>query len=601
MRKTFSEAGNQLRLGYKVLRLVFESSPGWATYYFATSIAQSITPAITLFISKLIIDAIILAAKSPTQPHIVTVVFYTVLAFAAEVTNSLFSNLSMHGYDVMKDIFTRFAIKKVITHSADLDLAYFEDPKFHDQLEKVQREINYRPTTAMNQAVELLSSFFGLLSLLIILVRLAWWAPLALLFFSLPRLIFRLKFSYWTFSITDSRSPYQRAINQIVWLLTYADPAKEIKTFSLKNYLVGKFDQMNDKFIAENRALSRKQNAYSFLLDLFGSTVYYLIALFAAFLAVTAKITIGDLTMFTGTIRQFQNVLQGIFAYLARFYEHNLFLARYFEFIELKPRIVSPPHARHLDPDTPVTVEFKNVTFGYEPKEPILKNINLTIKNPVNLALVGENGAGKTTLIKLLLRLYDVTGGQILLNGTDIKNIALSDLRSAVGVIFQDFRTYDLTVRENIGFGDVTHINNIGRIQKAARLSGAEEFIRRFPEKYKTMLGKHFVHGQELSGGQWQKIALARAFFKESRILAMDEPTSALDPKSEYEVFRNLIAHTKDRSLVLISHRFSTVRLADEIAVLHKGEIIEQGTHDQLMKQNGHYARLYNLQAKWYK
>ncbi len=601
MRKTLSEISFQLNLGFKVLKLVFEASPRWASFYFLSNAANSITPAITLYVGKLTVDAIVSAIKSPDMAHIHLILFYVVVAFAAEAINAFFGNLSTHGFDVMKDIFTEFAIKKVLNQAASLDISYFEDPKFHDQMEKVQREIYSRPAQAMNVIVEATSSVVGLISLLAILVRLAWWAPIVLIIFSLPRLLFRMKFSYWTYAITDSRSPFQRAINQIIWLLTYKDPAKEVKIFGLKDYLIGKFEAMNSKFMAENKILSRKQNFYGFLLDSFGSLIYYIIALFAAIQAVFGHITIGDLTMFTGTIRQFQNVMIGLFTYIARFYEHTLFLSRYFEFIDFKPRITDVPHPKTIDASRPLNVEFRHVSFAYDQGKPILKNINLTIKDARNFALVGENGAGKTTLIKLLLRLYDVTSGDILINGENIRNIDIANLRDTIGVIFQDFRTYDMSVRENIGFGDVKNINNIGRIQRAARLSGASEFIDQFPNKYKTMLGKHYVNGEELSGGQWQKIALARAFFKDSRILAMDEPTSALDPKSEYEVFKNLIAHTKDKSLILISHRFSTVRLADEIVVLHHGEIIEQGTHEALMGENGHYAKLYNLQAKWYK
>ncbi len=230
-----------------------------------------------------------------------------------------------------------------------------------------------------------------------------------------------------------------------------------------------------------------------------------------------------------------------------------------------------------------------------------LKNINLKISDAKNFALVGENGAGKTTLVKLILRLYDVTSGQILINGIDIREISLENLRSSVSTIFQDFMRYETTVKENIGFGKIDKINDEKGIIEAAKLARADEFIEKFKDKYDTMLGKYFEKGEELSGGQWQKIALARAFFSHAPVLILDEPTASLDPKSEYDVFRNLISHTTRKSLILISHRFSTVRLADEIIVLHKGEIVEQGSHEDLIKLDGRYAKLYNLQAKWYK
>lgn len=600
MRKTFSEITIQLNLGFKVIKLIFRSSPKWASFYFLTAAVNSIIPAVTLYLGKLIIDAILIAIRNPLPNNIWPIIFLTLLAFSAEVGNSLFSSLSMYGYDYMKDIFNKFASEKILEKSASLDLAYFDSSKFHDQLEKVQRE-TYRFPNAMAEIVDLASSIIGLISLLFILLKLAFWAPVLLIIFSLPRLVFRLRYSYYTYSITDNRSPYNRSIWNINWLLTHKDAAKEIRAFNLKNFLIDKFKQINDRFIKENRQLAKRQNLFSFLLDLFGSTTYYFLGLFAAWRTIFGQITLGDLTMFTGTIRQFQNVLQGIFAYTARFYENNLFLSRYFEFMELKPSILQANNPKKNNNAGVLTVEFCNVSFGYEPKKLILEDINLKISDARNFALVGENGAGKTTLIKLLLRFYDPTSGQILINGTDIKEIDIDNLRENIGVIFQDYVRYDATARENIGFGDIRSINNIGKIRKSARLSGAAEFIEAFPEKYKTMLGKYFEEGEELSGGQWQKIALARAFFKDAPILILDEPTASLDPKSEYEVFSNLIKHTKDKSLILISHRFSTVRIADEIVVLHKGKIVEQGTHEQLIEKNGHYAKLYNLQARWYK
>jgi ATP-binding cassette subfamily B protein len=602
MAKSIKEIKVQLLLAVKVLRLAIESSPPFASFYLFFSLLNSITPSLSFFIGKLTIDAVVAAIQTPLPEKVQLVIILAFINLLVEVINSAFANLSTYGYDRIKDIFTKFTTNKVLEKSAELDLSYFENPKFHDQLDKVQREIGYRPTEALWSSVDLVSSVFGIFSLLFILLRLSIWVPIILLLFSLPRLLFRLKFSYWTYGITDSRSPYNRKISQLTWLLTYQEAAKEIKVFSLKDYLISRFNRFNDRFIAENRQLSRKQNLYSFVLDILGTGSYYAFMVFAAFKAVFGKITIGDLTMYSGTIRQFQNILQGIFADIARFYESNMFLTRYFEFIELKPTIVNSSIPKIIDNSRPVTIEFKNVNFTYNRDKPlVLKNINFQIREAQNLALVGENGAGKTTLIKLLLRLYDVTSGQILINGMDIREIDIASLRANVGVIFQDFMTYEMTVMENIGFGDIKRIEETDKIKKAAELSGAAEFIEKFPEEYNTMLGKYFEKGEELSGGQWQKIALARAFFKDARVLALDEPTASLDPKAEYLVFANLIKQTKNKSLILVSHRFSTVRLADNIIVLHKGEIIEEGSHEQLMVKNGHYAKLFSLQAKWYR
>ncbi len=601
MHKTFSEIKTQLNLGYKVLKLVFQSSPPWASFYFGTNIINSITPTLSFYIGKILVDAIVVAIRIPSQQNIVLIIQIVALGLGVNLLNSFFGSLASHGYNVMKDLLNKHAINKVLIKSAELDLSYFENPKFHDQLEKVQREIGYRPPQAMDIVVEGTSSFIGIISLSFLLFRLAFWAPIILVLLSVPRLLYRLKFTYYTYSITDNRSPLSRKVSQIIWLLTRKDNACEVKILNLKDYFVGIYNKLNDGFIAENRELSQKQGIYGFLLDLLGSISYSALYLFTAMQTIYSKITLGDLTMFTGTIRQYQSSLQGIFAYLARFYECNLFLQHYFAFVELKPNIINAGNPQKIDSTKPLHIEFKNVSFGYSPEKLILKKINLTISDAKNIALVGENGAGKTTLIKLLLRLYDVTSGEILINGIDIKQINLENLRQNLGVIFQDFMKYEMTVKENIAFGDIGRLADLKGIKAAAHLSGAHEFIEKFKGKYNTMLGKYFEKGEELSGGQWQKIALARAFFKEAPILILDEPTSALDPKSEYDVFRNLISHTSHKSLILISHRFSTVRIADKIIVMHKGEIEAQGSHEELMAQNGRYAKLYQMQAKWYK
>jgi ATP-binding cassette subfamily B protein len=594
MRKTVSEIKTQLVLGVKVLKLVFEASPKWASFYFGTTLISSIVPTFGFYLGKLTIDAIL-------ARDITLVLLYAATGLGINTVNSIFNNLSGFGYNIMKDYLNRYSTEKVLLKSAELDLAYFENPKFHDQLEKVQREISYRPQQAMDLVVETVSSIAGAISLSVLLFQLSIWAPIILVALSIPRFIFRLKHAYWTFSITDSRSPFNRKIGQIIYLLTHKDSATEVKVFNLKNFALNIFNKLNDQFANENKALAKKLTIYSSFLDLLGNLSYYGLSIFAAIQTIFGQLTLGDLTMITGAIRQYQSVLQGIFTYMARFYENNLFLQHYFSFIELRPTITNSTHPTKINISKPLTIEFKNVSFGYEPEKLILKNVNLKISDAKNFALVGENGAGKTTLVKLILRLYDVTSGQILINGVDIKEIDLINLRQNLGTIFQDFMKYEMTVKENIGFGKIDKINDTKGIIEAAKLAGADEFIETFPDKYDTMLGKYFQKGEELSGGQWQKIALARAFFSDAPVLIMDEPTASLDPKSEYDVFRNLISHTTHKSLILISHRFSTVRLADEIIVLDKGQIVEQGSHEKLMELNGKYAKLYNLQAKWYK
>lgn len=599
--KKFTDISQQFVLGWKVLKLVFECSPKWAGLYLGTSILSGFIPTLTFYIGKLNIDAVINAISQPTQENIVWVLTLICILLAMDSVNSIIGSFVGFSFDYLKDLFNFKFITKTVNHATEIDLSQFESPGFQDKFEKVRQGLSWKPVNALADAVEIISTSTSLISLAILLIKLSPFAPLVIIIFSIPRLIFRFKFAGWTYSITDNRTPESRKAQQVYWVLTSKSNAQEIRALDISDYLVNIFKKINLQFIKDNKKLALKGHFYSFFFELLGTAIYYCLYVYAIFQTIIQKATVGDLTMFIGAIRQFQNVLFGLVRNISRFYEANLFLTNFFEFMELEPKLTKNAHGIELDQNKPLSIEFKNVSFGYEPGRPILKNVSFKLDKTKNLALVGENGAGKTTLVKLLLRLYEADSGEILINGVNVKDITNNSLRQTLSVIFQDFMRYDMTVKENIAFGEIKNFDNLERIKESAKLSGANEFIEQFPLQYDTILGKHWEKGEELSGGQWQKIALARAFFKDSPVLIMDEPTSALDPKSEYEVFKNLVSHTKNKSLILISHRFSTVRLADEIIVLDKGEIIEQGSHEQLMKKNGHYAKLYNLQAKWYK
>ncbi len=595
------DAKRQIILGGKILHLVWQSSPKWSAAYFGFLILNNVLPTVTIFVLKFVVDAIVQAAQTRSAADLNHFLLLVGLISILRLSNSLVSVLRRHAQNILKDVFGLFMVKSVANHIAELDYSFFEDPKFQDKIEKVRRDADDRPFDSITQLASTFAALATISTVTISMVTIAWWVPVIIFVASLPRIVVSFRHSYKTFRITDRRSPYNREVSSLINFLISKAYAAEVKIFQLKDYLLQKFETIYQRFIKENTDLSKSNAKVVFALNSLNAVVNIVVMTLIGLSTIAGKTTIGSFSFFLNANGQLANSYAELFEYVAGFYENSLFLENYFEFSEIKPKIVDHQQAKELDLSAPVTIEFKNVTFGYSPDKLILKNINFTVSGAQNLAIIGENGAGKTTLIKLLLRLYDVTDGTILLNGVDIRKISLASLHRAISTIFQDFKTYDLSVRENIGFGDIANINNIGRIQKAARLSGAAEFIEKFTEKYKTPLGKSFEGGEELSGGQWQKIAIARAFFKDARVIIMDEPTSALDPKSEYEVFKNLITHTKDKSLILISHRFSTVRLADKIIVLHKGEIIEEGTHETLVKKDGRYAKLYSLQAKWYK
>jgi ABC-type multidrug transport system fused ATPase/permease subunit len=607
MRKTLAEIKTQLVLGGKVLKLIYASSPKWALLSFCLTFFNAAVPAVMLYLGKLALDATVKAIQMTDTPHIRQVIIWVLLSFVVGIVNTFTGNLLRHINNTLKDYFGKYAIESLVRKAVVLDVAFFEDPKFHDLMEKVQREIYGRPFQIFEETLSILSAVFAIISNLFLIFKLPALFPLLLLLASIPRLILRLRLTFYTYAITDRRSPESRKVNYLIDLLIRARPFVESKLLNLKTFVLKKFEEIYQNFLAENYTTSKKGLYSVFFIDLIGTGVALATKLYVVFQVIFQKLTIGDLSMLSSAVDQTNSRLAELFRSVARFYESNLFLQHYFTYLALEPKIKSPQNGLKISKNKPLKIEFKKVSFGYKPENLILKNINLKISDAKNFALVGENGAGKTTLIKLLIRLYDVTSGEILVNGHSIKEYDLENLWQSIGVTFQNFMTYDLSVKDNIGFGSLEKYEypdapaTMKKIKEAAKFANAQEFIKKLPQGFNTVLGRIFEKGEELSGGQWQKIALARAFFSDAKVLIMDEPTASLDPKSEYEVFKNLIAATKNKSLILISHRFSTVRLADEIIVLHDGQIVEQGSHEFLMKKNGRYAKLYNLQAKWYK
>jgi len=433
-------------------------------------------------------------------------------------------------------------------------------------------------------------------------VRFSPWLAVIVFVAAIPSFLSQSQHAERAFRAVSRRAPEARLLNYLEVLLTGNDTVKEVKLFGLGEPLLKRYQELFTRFYLEDRAIAERRTLAGLGWGLLSSLAYYGSYAWIVLRTVAGLITLGDMTMFLGIFRQSQNSIRSLLDSLNRLYESSLFLDNLMTYLKLQPLLVSPVDGLAAPAPIREGIEFQHVTFRYPGSDAdVLRDVNLHIHPGERIALVGLNGAGKTTLIKLLTRLYDPTEGQIFLDGVDLREYDLTSLHQRFGVIFQDFVRYQFTVRENIGFGQVDALDDLARIKGAAERGGASPIIEDLPHGYDTMLGRRWEKGQELSGGQWQKIALARAFMRKAEVLVLDEPTSALDAEAEYEVFRRFGALMEGRIAVLISHRFSTVRMADRIAVLSAGRVVELGSHADLMLLNGAYARLFNLQAEGYR
>ena len=498
----------------------------------------------------------------------------------------------------------------ILEKANTLDLAFFENPEFYDKLRNASDQSSYQPTTIVSQTFGLVQTAVTLISMLAVLFHLAWWLAIIALIAPIPSFIASSRYGWRGYQLMRRQSPERRLMMYFNQIMTTDRYNKEIKLFSLGDYFITQFKQLANKFYEEKKSILVRRYMAGFLWTSATAVVNAGIYLYVAFQAVTrpAVVSLGGLTLYTQAALQtgqsFQSLLNGI----SSTYENNLYVNTLFEFLEYQPALVSPEQPRPLTPDAEqpgLDIEFRNVSFTYPDKDPeteaALRNVSFTVKAGESVALVGSNGAGKTTLVKLLTRLYDPDEGEILIGGHNIKEYDLQDLRKYIGVIFQDYATYYLSARENIGVGRIAEVENEGLIAAAAQKSGADRVIERLPEGYESVLGRWFEKGVQLSGGEWQKVALARAFIRDASILILDEPTSSLDAQAEYEVFARFRVLTRGKTAIFISHRFSTVRLADHIIVLEYGRIIEHGTHNELIQLDGRYAELFNLQAEAYR
>jgi ATP-binding cassette subfamily B protein len=583
-----------------VLKIVWDSGPGVVVFGLVSRLFSSLLPVVLLWITKLIVDRIVHAVSThqPVQPG-----FWWLVGaeFCLAVVNSILLRSIDYSDSLLADKYTRHVSIRVMNHAAGLDLIAYEDPVFYDRLERARVQATDR--LVMIQAIgRLVQQSITTITLSVSIMLFSPWLMLLLVAGVLPAFLGESHFAFLGYAKNFRQTPMRRQLDYLRVLGGSKEAAKELKLFGLRNFLSERFTRLSDEIYEQNIALNRRKLVAGAVLSMIGTMGYYSAYVFVIWRTAAGALSIGSMTFLTLAIQQASSNIEQIFSTIAGIGDQALFLTDLLAFFEMKPTIQSKPNA--LAAPRPIVrgFEFRSVSFSYPGNSRrVLDGISFQLHTGERLALIGENGQGKTTIVKLITRLYDPTEGQILLDGIDLREYDLEDLHREIGVIFQDFMRYEMTALENIAVGRVEEMGNLELLKSAAQKSMADQTIGRLPLGYDQMLGRRFDQGIDISGGEWQKVALARAYLRDAQLLILDEPTAALDARSEFEVFHRFAELTAGKMALFISHRFSTVRSADRILVLANGKIAEEGTHDQLASLGGRYAEMFEMQASSYR
>ena len=587
---------------WRVLSLIRQSSTGWTTVQIILTIMRGVLPLLQLYLIKLIIDKVTagITAADKTQA-INDVVIIIILAGAVYLLGSLLDSIAAYVQQAHTLAVTDHLHDIIHAKSVEVDLAYYEDSQYFDNLHRAQQEAYFRPQYLIGSIQEIFQSGITVLAISGLLLSLHWAVMLVLFAAVIPGLLVRLKYSGETFRWQRHRTPTERLARYFSWMMTVYDYAKEVRLFNLGKQFIDRYNDVRVTLRKERLQIARRRSMTEMITQSAGALAVFGSYTFIAIRTVRGLITIGDMVMYFQAFQRGLSAIRSALGGMASLYENNLFLTNLYEFLDLEPKIFDNPSALPVPKPLHDGIGFKDVTFTYPGSDkPALRNVNLELRPGEIVALVGENGSGKTTLVKLLCRLYDANEGSIIMDGVALDKYRLSDVRHEISVLFQDYARYQLTARENIWVGNSWLSPDDAAISSAARRSGIHDTIEQLPRGYDTILGKWFEGGVELSMGEWQKIALARAFLRNSQIIVLDEPTSSMDAKTEFEVFEGFRRILQERSALIVSHRFSTVRNADRIYVFEKGKIVESGTHEQLMELDEKYAGMYRIQARNY-
>lgn len=585
----------------RAFKLVWKASPGWTILSVLLSLVQGILPLLSLYLLKLIIDAITLAVKNGDISNnyhqvILLIIASTLLA----VFQSALGLLNAYVAEAQGAVVTDYVFNSLHEKSVSIDLAFYENPDYYDTLHRAQQEGPYRPTKIVNGLTQTLQNGVSLTAMVGLLFMFHWGVGILLIVSTLPGLFVQVIHSRKQFAWQNKRTEEQRRAGYFGGILTGGAFAKEIRLFGLGNLFRTSFNALRLLLRKERLALTRSRSVAQFFAQLLAAIIFMGCLMLIAVRAIKGLITVGDMVMFYQAFQRGISYLKGLLGNIAALYEDNMFVAHFFEFLDIKNEIREPETPVSLPATFSQGIVFDHVSFRYPGKrEAVLEDISFTIGAGEVVALVGANGAGKSTLVKLLCRLYDPQTGSITIEGHELPRFRIEELRRCISVVFQDYVRYFLTVRENIRLGDVKESEDSAKIAKAAAKANADAFIDKLPLGYNTKLGRWWQDGEELSLGEWQKLVLARAFLRDAQLIILDEPTSSLDVNTEYHLYTKFRELISGRSALLISHRFSTVRMADRIIVLDGGRIVEQGPHDELLAQKGVYADMYIKQATW--